>query len=194
MKDTVKINDRYNRLNELIVCRADVDKTNPQDRPFNMGNEAILANPTYVRPRQSLTYVNNENDDRLPGAPTNGQALVNPLSNTIDLFWDAPSDNGSSAIIGYLVQRASPQLGYYLDLSSNTETSSTYFNDATSTLSEFASYQVSAINTFGTGPVSSPIFWPTPNYLWLAIEYIVAGDGTAILDGNGDFLVTNVST
>ncbi len=182
MKDTVKINDRYNRLNGLIVCRSDADKTNAQERPFNMGNENILASPTYVRPRQSLTYIANENDDRLPGPPTNGQALANPFYSYIDLYWDAPTDNGSSPIIGYKIQRAAPQLGPYDTIVTDTETSSTYYSDTSADISILYSFRVAAINGFGIGPYSVEFFWPSDANPWHDLIFLVLSqDNTQIM-------------
>ncbi len=182
MKDTVKINDKYNRLYGLIVCKADADRTNAQDRPFNLNNETIIANPTYVRPRQDLTYIANSQDDRVPGAPTNGQALSNPFYSYIDLYWDAPTDNGSSPITGYIVQRAEPQLSTYVTVVSDTETSSTYYSDTSADIATSYSFRVAAINGFGTGAYSPDFFWPSDENMWHDINYLVLSqDSTQIV-------------
>ncbi len=184
-KDTVKVTDKYNRHYGLVVCKNDVDKTNAQDRPFTF-RETIVTSTDKIRPRQEATYLLNEYDDRLPGAPTNGQAMVDPIANYINLYWDAPLDNGSSAIIGYTVKRATPQLSTHTTIVAQTDSSAAYYQDVTGDVSTFYSYQVAAINTFGTGDYSVPFYWPKLNVLWEDINYLtVSQDGTVLTTSSG---------
>lgn len=179
-KDTIEVNDIYNRHYGLIVCKSDYDKTNAQDRPFSV-DENILTATEYVRDRSTDTFVTNENDDRAPGKPTSGICYPNTLYSYIDLYWDAPGDNGSSPIIGYIVQRASPQQGAYTALSDNTETSAAYYSDTTANISSEYSFKVAAINSFGIGPYSDEFFWPTFIGIWHDISYLVASQDNSVL-------------
>lgn len=180
IKDATKVTDQYSRHNGLIVCKKDLDTVNPQARPFTF-SETILASPETVRPRVAESYVTNENDDRVPGKPTNGLARANPYTDTIDLFWDAPTDNGSSGITGYRVQYAAPQGGSYIDLIVDTNTSSAYYNDTTLDLVTEYSFRIAAINTFGTGAYSDEFFWPFDRMIWRDLNYLVVSqDGTIL--------------
>lgn len=181
-KDTIAVGDKYNRDFGLIVCKSDYSPTNVQDTPFNFKPEVILAEPSYVRPRVPPNYILNSNDSRLPSAPLNCKALADPFLPIIDLYWDGPSDNGSSGVIGYMVQRASPQLSTYVTIASNTNTSAGYYTDSTANINTYYSYRVAAINTFGVGPYSVDFYWPSDNNIWHDINYLaLSQDTTQIL-------------
>jgi hypothetical protein len=190
VKDVTKVTDSYNRRYGLVVCKNCRDKANPQDRPFTV-NEVILTNTSIVRPEQSPVYVTNENDDRLPGKPTQGLARIDPLEDVITLYWQPPGDQGSSLITGYVIKRADPQLATYTTIEDDTATSVCYYKDSTGVIEIEYSYTVAAINGFGTGPTSDPIYWPVIRVAWDDIEYIVDGDGNVIMGGDGYLLRSN---
>lgn len=185
-KDVIKINDRYNRHFGLVVCKNDADPTNQQDVPYKY-KETIVSDIHKIRPRPDLQFVVNPNDNRLPSAPSNGFARPSTLSNTIDLFWDGPSDSGSSGIITYTIKRASPQLGIETTLISSNN--STYYNDTAADSSGVYSYTLAATNGFGTGPYSAPFFYPSQQ-VQSDIIYIGVNNGTSVLaTSDGTFIV-----
>lgn len=185
-QDTVQITDPYSRQYGFIVCKRDYDQSNVQDRPFLLKGDTILAQPTYVRPRTSEVYIPNPNDDRLPGKPTNGRAIPNPLEDLIDLYWDAPGDHGSSGIVEYRIERAQPQLFSYEVITTGSSSSSTYYSDITANVNLEYSYKIAAINTFGMGPYSDEFFWPVRINPDIEIDYLVSSqDGASITTGSG---------
>lgn len=191
LKDVTKVTDKHNRRYGLIVCKKYcLDKANAQDRPFTV-RENMLANPRLVNPEQAAVYVANDNDDRLPGQPTGGITRVDPLTNDIILYWQPPQDQGSSLIIGYVVKRASPALAYHFTIENDTETSVCSYKDDDADLDQEYTYTVAAINGFGTGPESSPIWWPKQTNLPEDIEYLVDENNNTIIDENGYAIRTN---
>lgn len=160
VKDVIKVTDKYSRQFGLVVCKYDLDKSNPQDRPFQV-RETIVTAIDKIRP-DSDRFADNQIDDRLPGAPTNGICRVDSINDYINLYWDAPNDQGSSNITGYVVQRGAPEGVFFSTISSNTGTSAAFYQDTSATVSEQYSFRVAAINGYGTGPYSEPFFWPGP--------------------------------
>lgn len=173
------IEDRYNRHYGLVVCRKDRDPTNQQDIPYKY-KETIVSDLKKIRTRPSAVYIVNPNDNRAPSAPQNGLTVLDSLSSTINLYWDGPSDTGSSGIIGYRVQVANPQFANYVDLSTNTGINTTFYQDSTTPLTNFVSYRVAAINSFGQGPYSVEFFWPSQQ-ITAEVVYIGLSDGADVL-------------
>lgn len=90
-----------------------------------------------------------------PDAPTNVSGVVG-AGTSIDVSWDAPADDGGSPITGYRVERdAQTGPGGWIEVTADTGSSSTTFNDSTVSSGESYRYRISAINALGTGPVSS---------------------------------------
>ncbi|MGQ0794929.1 MAG: Ig-like domain-containing protein, partial [Nitrosopumilaceae archaeon] len=84
-----------------------------------------------------------------PAKVVNLQVVVSSSQNL--LIWEAPDDNGSP-IIGYHIERQSPNSGGYVDLSANTGNTNTFFLDNIGvTPSTTYNYKVSAINAIGEG-------------------------------------------
>lgn len=180
---TVKIEDKYNLSNNLIVCFQDADKVNEGLYPITI-KETLLKRPDYVRPEGADVYIENENDDRLPGAPRNLRAIPHPLNDSILLTWDGPIDCGSGSIVGYRITRAHPQLSYQFVLISNTDSFNTQYEDTVSNMSELSTYQVAAITDLGIGPYSDYAFYPSvgTDIAWLDIEYLALSDDLSILE------------
>lgn len=179
-KDTIKITDKYNYQYGLVVCKADADERNDQVLPNNHVDKPI-SQPDLLRPEQTDQFAANELDDRVPGPPRLPFAQVNPINETIDLFWQGPEDVGSSNIIGYMIMRATPQLSVYETIESNTGTEYTYYQDLTAAVSSEYSYKIAAINSYGTGAYSPEFFWPTQRVLWSDINYLVVSQDSSVL-------------
>ena len=95
-----------------------------------------------------------------PDAPTDLTAtagLPTPRDGTtlIRLSWKEPSDTGDSAIKGYRVEWSADGITDWTDLEDDTETTATTFVDENLGSEVTRHYQVSAINTQGTGPPSN---------------------------------------
>ncbi len=88
-----------------------------------------------------------------PQPPTN--LSVQTISTSqINLSWNAPSDNGGSAITGYKIER-SPDGFTWNTIVSNTGSGTTTYSDTGLASSTTYTYRVSAINTIGTSSPSN---------------------------------------
>ncbi len=76
-------------------------------------------------------------------------------SSAIDLRWSAPLSRGSSAIIGYRIERSSTRTGGWRDLEDDTGNTRTTYRDTGLSPNTTYYYRVSAINSFGTGDPSN---------------------------------------
>lgn len=181
IKDLTKVVDKYSRQYGLLVCKKDLDKTNPQLRPLKI-TEKIVENVEIMRPRMPIIFSVNPNDDRLPGKPTDGQANGGPFGTGASLNWMAPLDQGSSVIIGYIISRSAPTGITYI----TTTTGITSYFDEDAVVTSFYTYSVAAYNSFGTGPYSDEFYWPASDGL---AYWITAPDGYTITTGGGDPIV-----
>lgn len=192
-KDAILITDRYNTQSNLLVCKDDADKTNPQNIPFSI-SELNITNPKLVRSEAPDTNIVNPYDNRVPSAPQLAIATIHPINSTIILQWQGPVDVGSGPIIGYKITRV-PQLSFDVPIEANTNINSTYYEDLTGDISLDYSYTIAAINTFGMGP-STIAYYPverldttlgsTDKYLLASqTSYVLTtGSGVYILAGN----------
>lgn len=189
-KDAVLITDRYNTQYGLLVCKADVDRTNQQNIPLGT-KETQVQNPRLLSSEPPDTIIENPNDDRVPSAPQNVAATVHPLNSTVVLNWQGPQDNGSGPIIGYNIYRAFPQFTGLELLVDNTNSTATYYEDTTAYISQYYTYVIRAINTFGIGPASDNTYFPTLLPDITPYSYLVTSqDLDAIVTENGDYIVT----
>lgn len=195
ISQTVRITDKYNSLNGLVVCRSHNEKNNPQAIPFKLPKENITPNPKMIRSEPTDKYVVNENSDRAPSAPRNLTVKPHPLNSTIYLQWQGPIDAGSDDITGYVITRADPQGAIQIVIVSNTGSDKLSYEDTEGLLSGSYTYTVKAINAFGTGAESDLGYYPvkeTPDGLGTSVFYLVesqtdlvlqTGDGENILAG-----------
>lgn len=190
-KDTQLVRDKYNFQNGLVVCKKDLDRINEQVLP-NKIKESVISAPETLQTEKADQFAAQLIDDRLPGAPRLPFTQVNPINDTIDLFWQGPEDNGSSPISGYKIQQTTPQGAPFITLESSTGTNATYYQDLVSNVNLIYAYRVAAINSFGTGAYSEEFYWPTPNREQLASNYIVTSDTMLVITtGSGLYFVIN---
>lgn len=186
LDQTVRITDKWNTLYGMVVCKQDADRTNPQAVPFKI-KEKLVTRPLDIRPEPADVYVTNPNDNRAPSAPQNLIVTPSPLGSTIYLNWNGPSDNGSSAVIGYEIQIQRPQGTATEILVANTYSGIPFFEDTSNPITGDYTYAVAAINSFGTGPFSSsfdfPFTFPSVNYL------CVSQDSSVLTASNGDYII-----
>ena len=89
----------------------------------------------------------------VPDAPTNLRATA-VSATEISLSWDAPSENGGSAITGYDLEYSEDGSAPWMDLTTSGTTTS--FSDNTGlTAGSTRHYRVAAINNVGTGEYST---------------------------------------
>lgn len=90
----------------------------------------------------------------VPQPPTN-LAATSASQSQINLSWNAPSDNGGSAITGYQIERSTDAGSTWNVLVSNTGSGSTAYSDTGLTANTSYAYRVSAINSVGTSSQSN---------------------------------------
>ena len=184
-KDTVKITDKWNFQNGLVVCLKDADKINEQVLPNNIIDKPVPS-PELIRKEHADEFVSNVNDDTLPTAPTNLYASPASIEPVVALSWQGPSSPGSSGIIGYKVRRilssGEPIVSLIL-----TGDEAPYYEDVSSSVSAAYSYEIAAINSFGTGPYSAIFYYPTLSQQG-AIDYILVSQDASSLTTGSDLL------
>lgn len=191
-KDTVLVKDKYNWQNGRIVCKWDIDKVNPQSYPVRT-REHKISQPQHLTGEANIVFSSVENDDRTPSAPLNAIAKAAIFTDGVELTWEAPEDQGSSDIVGYIIKRATPQSGVYTTIELNTGSPNPYYNDTSANQTISYSYKIAAINGAGVGVYSDEFFYPTPNYPFHSVIYIIDENNNAIIDENGNYLTDNTS-
>jgi len=173
-RDAVLINDKYNYLNGLLVCKDDADLTNPQTyiRSFR---DRQVREPKLLRTEATdqFEYIDTtaqiEDGDTsdpatgdAPGAPTD--LTVEPDSSTIVILrWRMDKTSvGSSNISGYKIERESPEGNGFSTVVSNTNSPALYYSDSGLSASTEYNYKVSAINSYGTSSASTTDKTTTP--------------------------------
>ena len=89
----------------------------------------------------------------VPDVPTDLTAMANGATQ-IDLTWRAPSDTGGSPIAGYRIEVSSDSGANWSDLVADTGSRATTYSHTSLPIGTTRHYQVSAINSVGTGSAS----------------------------------------
>ena len=89
-----------------------------------------------------------------PGPPRDLTATA-ASSSAIDLSWTPPRSSGSSAIIGYRIERSSTRTGGWREIEDDTGDTRTTYQDTGLSPNTTYYYRVSAINSFATGDPSN---------------------------------------
>jgi len=90
----------------------------------------------------------------VPQPPT-GLSATAVSSSQINLSWNTPSNNGGSAITGYMIERSQDNGNTWGTIASNTGSASTTYSDTGLGASTTYTYRVSAINSVGTSMPSN---------------------------------------
>ena len=149
-KDAILIDDKYNTLNQLLVCKKDVEQTNPQTyiKPFY---DRQIDNPKYIRGEGPDQFQTDPTSTDVPGQ---AQMLV-ILTPDIAIQWMGPAQGSEGGnIVGYIIQRK-VDAGSYSTLIANTNGPATYYVDPTATTGHLYTYKVAALNTNGAGAYSN---------------------------------------
>jgi|SRR6266850_8462242 len=96
----------------------------------------------------------------VPQPPTGLTATAQILQT--DLSWNAPSDNGGSAITGYMIERSTDNGNTWSVLVANTGSTGTTYSDTSVFPLTTYTYRVSAINDVGTSDPSNTASATTP--------------------------------
>lgn len=163
-KDTVLISDKYNLLNNMRVCKADADKTNPQSYLRSV-REKQITNPDLLRPESTDVYVFASEPDEIytrdASDPTGITAsapkhliIIGASSSFVELQWLGPDSPGSSSPTGYKIERESPVGGGFSTLTTTTSPAK-YYKDETVSASTQYNYRVSVVSAAGTGTASN---------------------------------------
>ena len=121
------------------------------------GNQLIGCLPVGLRSVEDNDLTNLGLSDcgavTIPGAPGGMSATANGRSQ-IDLSWTPPSDDGGAAITGYRIE-VSPDRSTWTFLEANTGNTATSYSHSGLAAGITRHYRVSAINSAGTGRMSS---------------------------------------
>jgi hypothetical protein len=184
--ETILVNDKYSLQNGLVICTVHLNDREYGLRPINT-NETIVSNPRYVRSENSDRFITNANDDTAPTAPRNVRPQASTIGNYVDIYWEGPESIGSSAIESYTIYRRNPQLGGTA-VTIVTGESITYYRDENADVDTEYSYTIAATNGYGTGPESSPGYYPTIRVA-PSVVYLLDESGNYITDENGTYIV-----
>ena len=118
-----------------------------------------------------------------PGKPTNLSATANG-SMQIDLSWDAPADDGGSAITGYKIEVSTTGGTRWTVLVPDTGNDDTEYSHTGLSPGDTRTYRVSAINVHGTSEASDSDYATTP------VEVTLHLSETSTLENNPAVTVT----
>jgi len=164
-KDAIKINDRFNYLNGLVVCQEDADETNPQNY-IKARRERVIDDPGMIRSEAEDNFVFISDVDEIEGGDSSDPTgtspgvpryltVINVTDSEITLQWLGPELPGSGAISGYKIERESPVGGGFSDLVVDTGSVALCYTDASVASGTQYNYRVSAISRIGTGNPSN---------------------------------------
>ena len=167
--EAVLINDRYNTLNGLLVCKDDVEKTNPQAYRKAI-KERPLDDPKTVRPEQPERIVFISDPSEIAGGDTSDPvptilpseprelSLYNISVTTVELLWQGPISPGSSPVSGYKIERENPKGGGFSTVLESTESVASYYKDTGLSASTQYNYRISTVTRAGTSTGTSNEF------------------------------------
>ena len=144
---------------ETLSANTGDTKTEFEDTGLTGGREytyrVSAVNNAGVSPpsREAAGTAGGGGTSQAPGAPTGLKATADG-DTAIDLAWDAPSDTGSSAIAGYLIEVSEDDGANWSDLEANTNSTATSYRHTGLQAGSRRSYRVSAINASGPGSPS----------------------------------------
>ncbi len=118
------------------------------------GSRALRDEVGNLAPSFDLPVTNETAEGEAPGPPRSLTADAAGAS-VIALTWNAPLDEGSSAIIGYLIEESTDAGDTWSTLVSDTRSTATRYRHTGLTADTTLHYRVSAINSYDTGGPSN---------------------------------------
>ncbi len=125
--------------------------------------------------------VDDDDTTTVPAAPTSLTATASG-TDTIDLSWTAPSDNGGSAITGYTIEVSPDGTSDWTELVANTADTGTTHSHTGLTAGTTRHYRVSAINANGTGTASNIANATTATVPGAPTSLTATASGTGTID------------
>lgn len=176
MRDTIKVRDKYNTLYGLILCKRDIELSNPANRPQPHPRDKTLRQPLLARPEPTDQFGFAATVDEAlagggssPTTPTIGPGQVQDLvitgatTTSVSIAWGPATTSGSSGITGYLIERLDPFECTWHTIESSSDLSRTYTDTDTIYKNTEYTYRVSAITDVGTGTASGTAATTTPS-------------------------------
>lgn len=162
-KDAVIATDILHK--NLLVCQDDVDVDNPQTY-VRAVRERNITNPKVVRGESpdNFEFISDPSEietgdvsDPTGAGPEAPEALyVRPDSSTVmHLFWEYNGNAGAGEIIGYKIERESPEGGGFSTVTSNTNSVARFYEDVALSANTEYNYRVSAVTKIGTSSASN---------------------------------------
>jgi hypothetical protein len=166
----IKVQDKFNYFNGLIVCPKCYEHTNPQTF-IKAIKEKDPSTPDLVRPESTDNFINITDPDNIEsgedsnlrgycGTSPRNLELLNIESSYIELIWTPPLDPGSPQFNSFGIERNTNSGGWALI--ATTTNSDTYYKDTSISSGNTYQYRV----------------------------YITCSFGTRLLTEDGDFLIT----
>lgn len=158
-KDTILINDKYNMLNGMVVCKRDYEETNPLNA-IESFRERGIQNPDMIQPEGADRFVFisdpaeittgdlSDPTSRAPGA-SRFLTFLTSSATIVEMVWIGPLDTGSDTITGFKIERESPVGGGFSTIITSTLAPACYYKDTTTSASTTYNYRITAINRAG---------------------------------------------
>lgn len=192
MKDVFIVEDPFNKYFGLVTCHECFLPTNDQKKPYDVVDIPNIDVRKYRKRVFPDSFRYSEvNTGRVPSPPLNVRIQQNYQDGGLKLYWDAPDDT-AGGVTSYRVTRASPQLGFYNNITSYSGLGSPYIKDLTATVTSEYSYVVYASNTYGESNGSDPAFWPNKR-VNIGVSYVLDGLTDVILDGDNSAVLDGAS-
>lgn len=154
--DGILVSDKYSSQYGLLVCKRDLDVTNPQTY-IRARRERPISNPRMVRPEPADQYYSNTNGDAVAASAPQHPSIYAAEASGVELLWLGPIYPGNRSITGYKIERESPVGGGFATLVSNTNSVAGYYKDTSVEASTQYNYRISAVNAAGAGAASDEI-------------------------------------
>ena len=179
------------------------DKSRDSGKDFDTLDDAGNDDPKGMWSDGTTMWVTDDDDDKVyaynlqevgpvpaaPGKPTNLMADAHG-GTRINLSWDAPADDGGSAITGYRIEVSDDGSTGWSDLVADTGNDATSYTHQRLSSGDTRHYRVSAINQAGTSEASDvahattatpPTCTRNPGDIWCGV--LTVGAISAVQDG-----------
>ncbi|MDE0260723.1 MAG: fibronectin type III domain-containing protein, partial [Gammaproteobacteria bacterium] len=160
-RGTSAINDYQVRVSADLGASWGLPQTTNQTSFHHTGLAAGTTRHYEVRARNAsgpgpwTSVVSATTSTGTPPGPPRALTATAVSSSAIDLSWSPPGSGGSSAIVGYRIERSSTRTGGWGEIEDDTGNTRTTYRDTGLAPNTTYYYRVSAINSFATGGPSN---------------------------------------